>query len=263
MNNSTLTHEIILPSRGYLNPEIPEGKVVQRCMMVYDQKYLAGSSSADGGLQRLLQETTVSPEKLDVNKLSIPDTMYMLFSLRILSYGNDFKFSTRCPACGKKLDVTVDLSALEVYDLAEDYEENLIVVLPRCKDKVHTRVLTNADYQSVATEFEKMRSKSNDTDGYDYILRLCKLITKVELKEPDADGEKVLTDPVDIRKYVEKMTDYDATAILSTVDSISYGISDVTEYTCYHCNRIVEIPLQFDPSFFRPKYDIPSKRSRR
>lgn len=261
-----LTREIILPSRGLLNKNIPGGKVVQRCMQVYDQKYLSGSSASDGGMRRLLQETIVEPTGIKVDNLCIPDTVFLLVSLRSLSYGNELKVSCRCPKCNKVSPTTIDLSTLEIYDLDEDYEENLVVELPNSGDTVRTRILLNSDFKAISEEIERIKSLTDDpesTDGLEYILRLCKMIRSIKLAKPDEDGETELTDPVDIRKYVDKMTDYDATAIMATVDSISFGLTDVTEVKCSHCGTLYETPVPIDPTFFRPKFEIKSKRSRR
>ena len=103
-NESNFTQEIVLPSQGLLNPEIPEGKLVQRCMMVADQKFLAGSNQSAGSvIHQLIQRTTTSPEGFDVSKLTLSDTLYILFKLKIFSYGNDYKFRTRCPECGRRV----------------------------------------------------------------------------------------------------------------------------------------------------------------
>lgn len=259
----TLTQEITLPSNGLLNPEIPNGKLTQRCMMVYDQKYLAGGSAADNGLKRLLKETTTSPENFDVNRLTVSDTLYMLFKLRSLSYGNTLKYNTVCPHCGRKFLAHVDISKIEVKELDPDYQKSLVVELPVTGDTVYTRILTNKDLDYINEELDKMRSRDIDTEGMDYVLRISQMIKKVELKEKDADGETYYDNPDDIRKYVQNMTDYDATAIISTTENIEYGIRDMVDTKCTQCNREVTVPLVLNPSFFRPKFDLQHTKSYR
>lgn len=263
MNKPTLTQEVVLPSKGLLNPEIPGGKVTQRCMMVYDQKYLSGSAAADNGLRRLIKETTVSPETLDVGKLTVSDTLFLLFKLRSLSYGEHFKYNIQCPRCGRDFTADVEISKIEVTDLDPDYEKELYIELPVRGDKVHTRILLNRDLDYINEELDRLRSRGADTEGLDYILRISRMITRIDLKEPNADDETYLDNPDDIRKYVQDMTDYDATAILSTVENITFGIHDTVETKCTHCNREVTVPLVLNPNFFRPKYDVRHKGSNR
>ena len=45
-----------------------------------------------------------------------------------------------CPECGKKIDVSIDLSELPVETLEEGYEDKLIVKLPNRGDTVYTKV---------------------------------------------------------------------------------------------------------------------------
>lgn len=258
MSISNYTQEIFLPSKGYLNPEIPEGRIIQRCMMVSDQKFLAGSNlSSESTIQELLRRTTESPENIDIGKLTLADTLYLMFKLRILSYGDKYKFTTRCPECGKKLDMSVDLSQLVVETLDPDFQKKLSVVLPRSGDTVYTRFVTNRDIADVKEEVNRRRKRTEtNAEEDEFILRLASMITRIELKEVNKNGDKVLEHPLDIQLYLETLTDLDATAIRATTDSVPYGISPTVEHKCPHCKEFVDINIQFSGSFFRPKYDI-------
>lgn len=249
---SNFTQELTLPSLGLLNPEIPEGKLVQRCMMVADQKFLSGSNQSAGStIHQLLQRTITSPEGFDVSKLTLPDTLYLLFKLRVLSYGEHYKFRTKCPECGKKIDVVVDLSELPVETLEEDYTDNLVVTLPHRKDKVYTRIQTNQDMENINKEL-KRRKKRNPEDESEYVLRITNSIEKIELATPNRDGKSVLTSPLDIERYVGALTDLDASTIINTRDSVTWGITPVIEYVCPECGEYIDISLRFSGEFFRP-----------
>ena len=240
--------EVILPSKGLLNPEISDGKVVQRCMMVTDQKALSGTNqSASSALNQLIQRTIVSPEDFNVDDLTMPDTIYLLFKLRVLSYGKDYTFRTRCPECGKKIDVTIDLSELPVTTLEEDYEKDLTVTLPHRGDIVHTKFLTNRDLADIDKEI-KRRKKRNPNDDSAYILRLVNAIEKIELVKEKTE----LTHPLDIERYVETLTDLDATVIMSTRDAVDFGMAPAVEYVCPECNSDIDVSVQFSGEFFRP-----------
>lgn len=249
------TQEVILPSRGLLNPEIPEGKLIQRCMMVKDQKFLSGSNlSAGTALQQLLQRTITSPEGFDVSRLTLPDTLYLLFKLRVLSYGDKYSFKTRCPECGQRIDVTVDLSELPVEILEDDFADNLVVKLPHRGDTVYTKILTNRDTEEINSELKRRKRKGNEEES-DYVLRIARSIEKIELAKPNKDGKKELTHPLDIELYVDNLTDLDASAIIATRDSVTYGITPSIEYVCPECGEYIDINLQFSGEFFRPKFN--------
>ena len=252
MSDSTmLTQEVVLPSRGLLNPEIPEGKIVQRCMLVKDQKFLAGGAQkASDALNEIIRRTIVSPEGVDLQDLTITDTMFLLFKLRQLSYGDTYKFYTRCPECGKRIQLSVDLSQLEVTTLDEDYESKLTVVLPRRGDTVHVKILTNRDTAETDREI-KRRRKRNPNDDSAYVLRIVAAISKIDLK----DEGRSITHPIDIEKYVESLTDYDAAAITHARDLTSFGLDTVVEEKCPECGEIIEVGLNFSGEFFRPSFE--------
>lgn len=246
------TQEITLPSKGAFNPEIPRGELVQRCMMVKDQKYLSGSNqSASSAIHQLLQNTTTSPEEFDIMKLTLPDTLYMLFKLRILSYGSEYRFRTRCPECGKKIEVKVDLSQVPVEVLDDDFEDKLVVELPHSKDKVYTKMLTNQDIEEVNREI-KRRKKRNSEDESDYILRIVRSIDKVILAEPNKDGKKELKSLLEIERYISNLTDLDASTIIACRDSVVYGVEPMIDYVCPECGEDIELSIQFSSEFFRP-----------
>jgi len=252
--NYNFTQEVTLPSQGLLNPEIPGGVVVQRCMMVADQKYLSGASqAASSSIHQLLQRTITSPENIDVSALTLPDTLYLLFKLRILSYGSDYKFRTRCPECGKKIDITVDLSELPVEILDENYLDELKVKLPHRGDTVYTKLPTNADIEEIDREI-KRRKRRNANDESEYIVRIVRSIEKIELASPNKDGKKELTNLVEIERYVGALTNLDASVILSTRENIRFGVVPSIEYTCPECRQYIDVNIQFSPEFFRPVF---------
>lgn len=252
MSNNFITQEFTLPSKGLLNPEIPDGKITQRCMMVSDQKFLA-SSKVENQMVEMIQRTTVSPENIDVGSLTVTDSLYMLFKLRILSYGDIYRYMTVCPICGKQIEVELNLAELQSIELADDYEKLLRVKLPHRGDTVITRLITNNVVTSNTKEIKRLRQRKNEVD--EYVIRLSSQISSIILQKPDKDGSKEITDLFDIRDYVSTLTDYDATAIESAIDSVKYGIVPTVVRDCHNCNSEIELDILFNAEFFRPKFN--------
>ena len=248
--DDTFTQEITLPSKGLLNANIPNGRVTQRCMMVADQKYLTSSvSSSDNQIHQILQRTTTQPQDFDIKDLSVADTLYMLFKLRILSYGNIYKFKTRCPVCGEVIEVSADLTTLNVNTLDDDYKDHLSVQLPHRKDTVHIKMLTNRDLDNINNEIQR-RKRKNTKDESDYVLRLVGSIESIDVVKDKSQ----LTHPIDIERYVSGLTDYDAATIIHARDSIQYGIDPVYETICPECRNSVSVDVGFTKDFFRPSF---------
>lgn len=254
-NNNIYTETVIIPSNGLLNPEIPNGEVTLRCVTLADQKYISGSNaSGDTILHELLRRCVVSPEGFDPTKLTSTDTFYLTTKLRILSYGGKYSFNTRCPECGKKFTVDLNLSNLVVESLDPDYLEDMKVVLPNKGDTVYTKLLTNKEEDEVEKEAKRLSKKFKDSGDFEFEVKLAKSITKIELKEPNKLGETVLTSPLDIQEYIVDLTDLDAMAISSTL-SPNYGIQTVLDYVCPECREDIEVGMRFTAQYFRPKYE--------
>lgn len=253
MSDNLYTQTVKLPSKGLLNPEITDGLITQRCMMVTDEKYLAGTKAeGDVIVRTLIERTATVPEKLDCNKLILADLMFLLFKMRILSYGDDYAFMTRCPACHEKIDVHMKLSELAVHELPDDYEDSLVVKLPHKGDTVYTRFLTIGDQEEIKRESKRLKKKFKDMEGSpDIVLRLAAMITKIELQKPNNAGDKVLTDPIDIRKYVEELTSRDSNAIKNTIGNVKVGVDPAIDYVCPECEEDIELDVSFSADFFR------------
>lgn len=246
--SSNFTQEVTLPSRGIFNPELPGGKLVQRCMMVSDQKFLYGSTQSNS-MEKLIQRTIESPEGFDISKLTAPDTLYLLFKLRVLSYGSNYTFITRCPECGKKIEVKADLSQVPVEYLDEDFSKNLEVTLPNTGDTVYTKILTNADTEDLDKEI-KRRKKRNPDDESEYILRIARSIEKIKI----AGSKTELTNNIDIERYISELTSLDAAAITSSRNKIIYGVIPTVDLVCPECHEDISVDIIFSGKFFRPEF---------
>lgn len=256
MSKSLYTEVVELPSKGLLYDNIPGGKVTIRCITLADQKFLGGSNMPGSDrVIELLKRCIESPE-FDPQELTSIDSFFLLVKLRILSYGGKYTFITRCPDCGKKIEVTMNLSDLTVESLEDDYASKLEVVLPHAGDTVYTKLLINRDEEEISEAVERENRKFKDAGDPEVFIRLAKCIKSIKLKQANESGAKTIEDPILIRKYVEGLTDWDGMAIKSTLENIDYGIQPEFRHVCPECHEEVEIGIRFTPQFFRPKYDL-------
>lgn len=249
-NNYELTQEVTLPSRGLLNAELPEGKVVQRIMMLTDHMKISGSSSSKSLPMRYLELVTVEPENFSLDNLTIPDTLFLLFKMRSFSYGDNYKYKARCPVCGAMINVSVDLSKLQVIELDDDYEKKLEITLAN-GDIVRTRFLRNYDLDDINKEIARILKNAPEANesGHRYLLRLTKMIKSVKKKA----SLETLDNPVDIRRYIETLRDSEANMIADSVENVAYGIVPEAEVFCPSCRETVDVGVSMSPDFFRPR----------
>lgn len=255
-NDYLYTEQVKLPSKGLLNPEIPEGLVTIRCIELKDQKYISGSKLVNGNKYvQLLNRCIVEPENINVINLTQIDIFFLILKLRILSYGGKYSFMTKCPVCGKPTRVDVNLEELKVTELNDDFDKNLVVTLPRKGDKVYTKIRTQADVDYIEKETLRMKEKfGDDLEGDPSVtLNIAKSIKKIELKNPTPSGDTIIEDPVDILQYVECLLDIDAISIMSTFEDLNYGVNPIITTTCNKCSEKINVILSTNPEFFRPR----------
>lgn len=255
------TETVTLPTHGLLTPSIPDGLVTQRCISVADKKFLAGTKAdGDAVVHGLIKRCVTVPETFDPTVLIPSDLMFLLFKLRILSYGDQYSFKTKCPECGKRIEVRVKLSDLVVHHLPDDYKDHLRVTLPNKGDTVFTKFLTVGDNEDIKKEVKRLKKRFPNMEGDPEVtLRVARMIERIELREPNDLGDTILDNPVDILQYVEGLTDLDSIAIQSTVENIKVGVDPEIEYECPECDEYIDVNLAFSGEFFRPKYDGKSR----
>lgn len=252
------TEQVQIPSKGLLNPEIPDGLVTLRCVEIRDQKYLGGTKLLHSNKAvELVRRCVIHPENLDISNLTQIDLFYLLIKLRILSYGSTYKFLSKCPICGNTISINLDLTELQVKQLETFDPNDLKIKLPRRGDTVYTHVQTQGDTEEITKEVARLKAKFKDNlDGDPEVtLSIAKIITKIELLKPDSTGAKVLDNPVDILRYVESLTDLDALAIQSTLDTVDFGVNPLVNATCDNCNSETFVPLKTTSEFFRPRFN--------
>jgi len=89
-----LTREIILPSKGQLyNGLIPEGKIRIRMMKVADTKLLFNNNIPQHERLNLLVQKVLMNCNLAVEQLLMVDKFYIIIQSRILSLGDDYKYT--------------------------------------------------------------------------------------------------------------------------------------------------------------------------
>lgn len=244
--NATDNYELKteLPSRGLLYDGIP-GEFTLKMITTAEEKFLYGSSG--DVFSKVLENCIVSPKGINLDELLPFDELFLLFQLRIHSYGPKYRVSGKCPYCGNIETFDVDLDELPIYYLDETFQEPIEFTLPKCGKKVSIKLLRKKDYESVRRRAKKI-SKSTGTNfkELEYVMRMAKYIKQI-------DGEDV--DEGQAQAFVEKLVGYDTAYFWDKLDEmIKCGIDNVTEVTCGNCGEDYDLVCRISSEFFRPKF---------
>ena len=219
-----------------------------RAMTTREEK-LRLSSTGMGTISQIIQNCLVSHPDLDVNELKLFDVQYLMYKLRIVTYGNEYKVKVRCPHCGNIMDLTVDLDKLKVVEVPEDFKEPFeIGPLPISGDVLQCRIFTVKDVLDILSEskakLEKFPEMKEDPS----------FIIEQQHKIISINGEQKV--PHFLQEYIENMHARDFQYFSSKYESLvdSFGIDKTVNITCDKCNSesITELPMTAE--FFRPSY---------
>lgn len=239
-----------LPSRGIIyNGEIP-AEITLRAMTTLEEKMRLASIGTTNVIPNLIKACIVEPKNLDVNKLKLADLQFLIYKLRIITYGEDYKISLRCLECGNQFDVTINLDEIPVKMADETYTEPFeIGPLPVSGDMLSCRILSSGDYIEIEKEARRIRSKfPNYVGDPEFILSYLYKIEKV-------NGEEIPY--AMLQSYVENMHARDMRYFDSKynqkVDSVGMDL-EMTR-VCPICSVDVNFVLPITSEFFRPTYD--------
>jgi len=269
--------QVQLPSRGYYyEGAVPDGNVLIRKFTVEEEQVL--QSQGISGLDRMARIVrqcsahVVEGEKLNHNELLLTDRMAILIYQRILTFGPNYTFGFRCPACGAQSKAKVNLvkdfdeitpddlkvrlaekypeqyESVEDVDLSEPFEVTLEDVGEGTEDHrpitVKLRLLRGKDELEVFKRSKRQRMRSLDDADPSYSIRIAQQIVEKEGVAPDSLNVTEM--------FVRSLTATDSSRIRITTDEREPGLDTAVATHCGSCGYEAQTALQFDLEFFRP-----------
>lgn len=237
-----------IPGYAVYGGEIPKDFTIRAMTTVEEKLRLAGTGFEV--IPQLIKACTVSPEDVDISELKLFDIQFLMYKLRIITYGPDYKLHLTCPHCGKEFDITLDLDELECTEIPEDFEEPFeIGPLPISGDILTCKILNIQEYLDIIKEAKRIKNKNpNYVGDPEFILNYQYQIIAINGKDDLKPFEK--------RQYVESMHARDLRYLDSNyVDKTAgYGLDTAIFELCPHCEGEITFDLPVTEEFFRPTY---------
>lgn len=247
MENSRIVENLHLPSHGLVyeeevNPEVELSSMKTK----HEMLRLSATEENQKLMAQIIDDCLVSDLGISSYDLCLGDFQYLLYKLRVVTFGPEYELQCRCPYCGFENTVTLNIDELPVseYDdsLADLLEFNLPVSgnhikltmqTPRMLDRINARV----------RDHNKRRKNNNENATVLYTI-----MASIE----QIDDEDV--DPISLEQWIRDLPMADSNAILYRIDQVnnSMGIElDSTAY-CSVCGSSFIAPFRVNQSFFRP-----------
>jgi rubredoxin len=239
----TEEHEVQLPSNGKLyqsfeDEDIKNGVVRLKPMSLADEETLANQNYIKNGtvFSHLLESCVCN--NINVKKLIPYDVFYLLYTLRKITYGEDYNFEVECPECGKKYNKTINISDVEWQELTEEEDIVKTIKLPVSKYTITIEASTLGNE-------EEVNRLAKTSDAGDVILNYVARTQEIL----DEDGEPV--NPKDFVDFFEALPGRDRAEISKAFETIDGLEIPTIDLVCPKCGEEDKTSIPFNKSFFR------------
>lgn len=246
---SIIQETFTLPSHGKIYDCAVSETVTLRSMNTEDEmKRLSPSITPYKSMCDLIDGCTMNDVGISSYDMCMGDYQFLLYKLRIVTYGPEYLNSSICPFCGNENISKKDLDKLAVQEWTEDYQSQLELELPVSKKKVTLKFLTPRDLDDI--EKQKMDFARNNPD-YKFDLSVLYNLKKSILL---IDGKRY--DYVKLENFLRKLPMKDTNILLQTATKLNdrIGLDASFEETCKNpkCELTYRSTFRLTTEFFRP-----------
>ncbi len=250
--NSKYPTEIVdLPSEGWFYPKdhpLASGQIEMRYMSARDEDILTSANLIKKGvvLDKLLRGLIVTPCNYD--DILTGDKNAIMIAARILGYGKDYEVGFKCPACGEKNELIIDLSQLPHKELdLSQYEKGINefkTILPVSKREITFQLMTGRKDKALEAELKgiaKFAAKNGPSQ---------ELTTRLKHQIIAIDGNR---DTKSIREFVDnELMARDSLELRRQIKNIGPDVAMQFRFDCEHCGHDEVVDLPIDSGFFWP-----------
>lgn len=237
-----------LPSKGKIYTENVNPHIELRSMTARDEmKRLSPSNTPLKTLADIIEGCCIEKPGIHVYDMSLGDYEFLLHKLRIVTYGEDYKVSLRCPECREAIETVAKLGQLDVKEFNEDTVRDLqTFTLPKSGRMVTLNFLSPHMVEEMEVKVKDMKRRyKTATIDFETLVRLLSNIDLI-------DGEK--KSETELENIVTNLPALDLQKILNNIDKLNQqiGLDNILYLTCPKCGEEVTTFFRFGPEFFRP-----------
>ena len=189
----------------------------------------------NGTMFRILFDTCMASD-YSAKKLLQFDSLYIMYVLRQISYGDDYNFDVKCDECEEEFEWSMNISDIDWAELPEDAVDERAIHLPVSKYTVTMSLMR----LGMEEEQEIIKKKYKCSD------RIAILISNT-LSVKDEDGEEI--NPADWADFFEALPTLDRNAINNSFK----GTKQEPKITikCPNCGSDITFNVPISEDFFR------------
>lgn len=248
MEDFTIVQNYTLPSLGKIYEYEINPNISIRSMTTNDEmKRLNVSERQYKSLADTIDDCLVDKPGISSYDMCVGDFQFLLYKLRVVTYGSNYGIITRCPICGYENEGTVNLEQMEVLTYSEDLQKYFEFDLPKSKYHIKIRMQTPRMLDDIAIKAKEIRKKSPEYIGDPaFLLNIESMIELINGKKPD---------PTKISEWVRNLPMIDTNHIINCAQKLNerIGLNNKLDITCDLCGLDYKSPFRIGQDFFRPK----------
>ena len=250
-NTCTIVETFTLPSKGLIYDPVVAPEITLRSMTTADEmRRLSNSEYQYKPMSDIIDGCIVDGPQMSAYDMCIGDYQFLLYKLRIVTYGDEYKVETKCPYCGFTNSDKISLDAFPVLELTDDINKYREFELPISKNLVRLKFQTPRLLDQVEVRARDAKKKSEDKSiDFSMLYMLISMIDTV-------DGMKY--DQTRLEKWLRDLPMKDSNTIFAYADKLNnaLGINTELEIECALCGLTYKLPFRPNATFFRPEIDI-------
>lgn len=247
MDNIRIAEQFTLPSHGKLyiddvNPEV----VLSSMKAKHEMLRLSATEESHKIMSQIIDDCIETDFGISSYDLCLGDFQFLLFKLRIVTFGNNYELLGKCPFCGFEQTYKVDLDTLETKEYTDSYEDLKHLTLPVGGEELLLTYQTPRMLDRINVKMKEYRKRHRDSDENPTILfNIMSVIDEVNGEIPDA---------LELEEWIKELPLADATAIVNRIDEMnnSIGVNLYVEDSCRICGTNFIVPFRVNNTFFRP-----------
>lgn len=249
-DNARIAEVFTLPSKGLIYEEEVNPEVVLSSMKTkHEMLRLSATDDSQKIMSQIIDDCIESDLGISSYDLCIGDFQYLLFMLRVVTFGNEYDLEGRCPFCGFEQKASINIDELEVKEYDDSLADLLEIKLPISENKVKLTLQTPRILDRVSSKVKEYRRRHKDTDENPVIL--FNILASIE----ELDGEAPNT--FMLEEWIKNLPLADTNALMNRIDLINskIGVNLNIEQECKICGTEYILPFRINSTFFRPHSD--------
>lgn len=245
---NTIQESFTLPSKGLIYDKKVNPEFTLRSMTTIEEmKRLSPTKTPYLTMCEIIEDCLLTDLGIPVKDLCLGDYQFMMHKLRIVSYGTEYRMTTRCPYCNEIEEQIFNLEDLDVNEYDPSMKSMFTVELPRTGKTITLRYQTPAMLENINKQKNARLKKDSNSIDPTFELTLEALIEEV-------DGE--VLDPIRLENFVQKLPVMDAKVIFDAAEKINsmIGLDTVVVTQCGNPRCQKDYTSTFRPTseFFWP-----------